>query len=56
MTNVVYLKPKNDEERFFESKEAYQAYLKSEEELSKRPLEPIEFDWRYLLKLLFGRT
>jgi hypothetical protein len=56
MTNVIYLKPKNDEERFFESKEAYQAYLKSEEELRRKPLDVDFFDWRYFLKVLFGRT
>jgi len=55
MTNVVYLKPRNDEERFFENKEAHQAYLKSEQELMKEPLN-IFFDWRYFLKVLFGRT
>jgi hypothetical protein len=55
MDNVIFLKPKNDRERFFESEEAYQSYLKSEEELQKQPLNVMPFDWRYFLKVLFGR-
>lgn len=56
MTNVIFLKPKNDEERFFESRESYQAYLESEKELQKQPLDVMPFDWRYFLKVLFGRA
>jgi hypothetical protein len=55
MDNVRYLKPRNDRERFFDSEESYQAYLKADEELKKEPLGEF-FDWRYFLKVLFGRV
>lgn len=40
---------------FFESKEAYEDYKRRDEELRKEPLAPL-FDWRYFLKVLFGRV
>ncbi len=40
--------------QYFEDEEAYQDYIKREKELQRIP-EKLEFEWKYLLKLLlFG--
>ena len=40
---------------FFETEEGFETYQRQERDLMAEPNE-IRFDWRYLLKLLFGRT
>ena len=53
MGELVYLKPKNDRERFFESDEAYTLYSEAEIELMREPLDlDFEFDWIKFFKSL----
>jgi hypothetical protein len=55
MGQVIWMPKHLTKDRFyFDDETSYQVYLRAEKEEAKAPTR-IEFDWKLLLKILFGR-